>query len=185
MRRFGFVVLLATGLSYTGAAAAKSLLDLPGEDHCTNTGGVVQTRIPTYGTNGGSGLALDYPQKFCEYTSSDGTTHIDLLIATLIAHQPTLAVLAYYAQVPFNSSACTGGAGPGSCYCTQLGGTDEFGGVNAAGGGWVLSTDNTNVLDACIFPDLSSIDAYGLFYHSAGIIRGRKLNGVLRYKDPY
>jgi len=49
----------------------------------------------------------------------------------------------------------------------------------------VLSTDSTDVLDACIFPDLSSIDTYGLFYHSASIIRGIDLGYVLAYKDPF
>ncbi|HTZ69324.1 MAG TPA: hypothetical protein VMB71_01620 [Acetobacteraceae bacterium] len=171
-------------------AVAALLLGLPcaaladqSAAYCTSTGGAVQTRIPTYGTNGGTSLPLAHPKQFCEYTSKDGTTHIDLLLSTLFTKQPTLAALAYYAEVPFNGSGCEGS--PGSCYCSQIGGTDLFGGINAAGGGWVLSTDNTNVLDACIFPDLSSIDTYGLFYHSAGIIRGRNLKKLLRYKNPY
>jgi hypothetical protein len=99
-----------------------------------------------------------------------------------VTKQPTLAALAYYAEVPFNGSSCQGS--PGSCYCSQIGGTDLFGGINAAGGGWVLTTDSNDVLDACIFPDLSIIDSYGLFYHSAGIIRGKDLSKVLRYKNP-
>jgi hypothetical protein len=81
-----------------------------------------------------------------------------------------------------DGSSCKGS--PGSCYCTQLGGTDLFGGINAAGGGWVNNADPNDVLDACIFPDLSSIDSYGLFYHSANIIRGKNLAKVLRYKNP-
>jgi hypothetical protein len=93
-----------------------------------------------------------------------------------------LAALAYYAEVQLGSG-CNGN--PASCYCTQLGGSDSFGGINAAGGGWVLSTDPTDVLEACIFPDMSSIDSWGLAYHSAGIIRGKNLANVLRYPDPY
>jgi hypothetical protein len=54
-----------------------------------------------------------------------------------------------------------------------------------AGGGWVLKSDNTDVLDSCTFPDLSMIDAYALFYHSAGIVRGLDLNGRLKYPNPY
>jgi hypothetical protein len=93
-----------------------------------------------------------------------------------------LAASAYYAEIAYDGSKCQGS--PGSCYCSQLGGTDLFGGINAAGGGWVNDADSTDVLDACIFPDLSSIDSYGLFYHSAGIIRGKDLSRVLRYKNP-
>ena len=62
---------------------------------------------------------------------------------------------------------------------------NNFGGINGAGGGWVLTTDNNDVLDTCIFPDMSTIDSYGLFYHSAGIIRGKDLSKVLRFKNPY
>jgi hypothetical protein len=40
-------------------------------------------------------------------------------------------------------------------------------------------------LEACIFPDLSSIDSWGLTYHSQGIIRGIDLGTVLRYKNPF
>jgi hypothetical protein len=29
------------------------------------------------------------------------------------------------------------------------------------------------------------IDSYGLFYHSAGIIRGQNLDHLLRYPNPY
>ena len=80
-----------------------------------------------------------------------------MLLSTLRTDQPTLAALAYYAQVPLGT--CQGN--PGSCYCTLVGGTDLFGGINAAGGGWVLNTDPNDVLEACIFPDLSSIDSWG------------------------
>ena len=52
------------------------------------------------------------------------------------------------------------------------------------GAGWVLDSDSDDVLEACIFPDLSSIDSWGLAYHSADIIRGKDLSKVLRYKDP-
>ena len=61
----------------------------------------------------------------------------------------------------------------------------EVGGITGAGGGWVLKTDDTNVREACIFPDMSSIDSWGLAYHSAKIIRGRNLAKALRYGDPY
>ena len=150
--------------------------------YCASAGGIVQLRKPYYGTNGGTALKLSGDHDFCRYTKSDGSS-ISVLLGTLTTTQPTLAALAYYAQIAFNGSTCQGS--PGSCYCSQLGGTDLFGGISAAGGGWVLKTDKTDVLDACIFPDLSSIDAYGLFYHSAGIIRGKDLAKVLEYPNPY
>jgi putative hemolysin len=153
--------------------------------YCRSTGGRVQLRIPTYGTNGNNPLSLNYPQRFCVYESArvDGFRSYDwVLLSTLVSTKPTLAALAYYAQTPFNSKGCNGG--PGSCYCAQLGGTDAFGGITAAGGGWVLSSDSTDVLDACVFPDMSIIDSYALFYHSVGDIRGQDLNGRLEYPNP-
>jgi hypothetical protein len=41
------------------------------------------------------------------------------------------------------------------------------------------------VLEACIFPDMSTIDSWGLTYHSVGIVRGKDLTKVLRYPSPY
>jgi hypothetical protein len=98
-----------------------------------------------------------------------------------VTRDPSLAALAYYAQVQLGT--CQGN--PASCYCTQLGGSDLFGGETGAGGGWVLDTDYNDVLEACIFPDMSSIDSWGLAYHSEGIIRGKDLAKVLRYQNPY
>ena len=54
-----------------------------------------------------------------------------------------------------------------------------------AGGGWVANGGIDQVLEACIFPDNSTIDSWGLFYHSANIIRGIDLSTVLRYSNPY
>jgi hypothetical protein len=166
--------------------AAQSRAAEPGAEpglttHCINTGGTVVVRTPEYGTNGGTPLLLAGPKPWCEYTMKKGGSMISLLLTTLDTHQPTLAALAYYAEVPYNG-ICSGS--PGSCYCSQLGGTDLFGGINAAGGGWVNNNDPNPVLDACIFPDLSSIDTYGLFYHSIGTIRGKDLSKVLHYKNP-
>ena len=105
-----------------------------------------------------------------------------MLLSTLYTEKPSLAALAYYAKV--KPGSCNGN--PASCYCSLLGGTDLFGGINLNGGGWVQKSDSIDtVLEACIFPDMSSIDSWGLAYHSAGIIRGKNLSNVLRYKNPY
>jgi hypothetical protein len=176
------VLLLAGGRSVNGGEQALTSLsaeEVTQGQYCTQTGGVVEKRYPVYGTNGGGALALSGRAFFCQYTAADGS-RIHVLMATLYSPHPTLAALAYYAQVPFG-----GGQGnPGSVYCSQLGGSDLFGGINAAGGGWVEQHTTDAVLEACIFPDLSSIDSFGLFYHSAGIIRGIDLGTVLRYPKP-
>jgi putative hemolysin len=99
----------------------------------------------------------------------------------LYATKPSLAALAYYAAVPWNGQ---GNGNPASYYCTQLGGA-EIGATDAAGGGWVSIGSIDEVLEACIFPDNSTIDSWGLFYHSDGIIRGIDLSTVLKYADPY
>jgi hypothetical protein len=151
--------------------------------YCSSTGGVVQLRTPVYGTNASNTktwLYLSGSQPFCAYTAKDKSS-IYVLLTTLYTTKPTLAALAYFSKVKPN---CSGGGNPASCYCSQLGGTDLFGGITAAGGGWVLAHSTTDILDTCIMPDLSSIDSFGLFYHSAGIIRGRDLSKVLRYHKP-
>jgi hypothetical protein len=151
--------------------------------YCTDKGGVVQLRRPTYGTNGSQTLKLASERAFCQFTSKKDGSTISALLDTLTTTHPTLAALAYYAEVKYDGSSCHGS--PGSCYCSQVGGSDLFGGINAAGGGWVLTSNQTDVLDSCIFPDLSSIDSYGLFYHSANIVRGKDLSKVLAYPNPY
>jgi putative hemolysin len=163
--------------------AAPEASPTTSSQYCTEHGGTVQVRTPTYGTNGGTPLPLAYQRQFCDFASPDGTTHIDVLLATLVTHQPSLAALAYYAAQQVNLSNCQGG--PGSCYCSDIGGTDEFGGINAAGGGWVLSTNVNDVLDVCVFPDMSAIDAYGVFYHAYGITRGQKLDHKFGFHNPY
>lgn len=153
-------------------------------DYCVQHGGVVENRQPYYNTNGDpkSWLRLSGSQSFCVFTSQADGSQINVLLSTLNTTKPSLAALAYYAQTPEGS--CTGN--PASCYCSLLGGSDLFGGVNAAGGGWVNKKDPVNpVLEACIFPDMSSIDSWGLLYYAYGIVRGADLNGILRYQNPY
>jgi hypothetical protein len=175
--KLGLAIVAGLLFAATTASASQS----SHEAYCVNHGGTVQTRIPEYNTNGGDPLVLSGKKEFCQFTSKKDGSHINVLLDTLTTKQPSLAALAYYAQVPMGS--CTGN--PGSCYCSLIGGTDLFGGINAAGGGWVLDSDPNDVLEACIFPDMSSIDSWGLAYHSANIIRGKDLAKVLRYSNPY
>jgi putative hemolysin len=154
------------------------------EAYCKSTGGAVETRIPVYGTNGSfkSWLQLAGSEDFCQYTLAADGSRIHLSLRTLFSTKPSLAALAYYAETAWNGQ---GQGNPASFYCTQLGGSDLFGGVNAAGGGWVMFGTTDVVLEACIFPDNSTIDSWGLFYHSAGIVRGIDLSTVLKYSNPY
>jgi hypothetical protein len=93
----------------SGAAAA----------YCQSTGGVVVERAPVYGTNGPTSqwLVLAGTRKFCKYTSATDGSRIHILLETLYATKPSLAVLAYYAKLPLGTG-CTGN--PASCYCSQL-----------------------------------------------------------------
>jgi putative hemolysin len=147
-------------------------------EYCTTNGGVVETRYPFYGTNSDNSIRLAGSMRVCTFTAGD-TTRIFVAIDTLYADQPTLAAAAYTAQVPVVEGSPS--SNPSSLYCSQLGGTDSFGGVSAAGGGWALE-DGSDVVALCVFPDLSSIDSWGLTYHSNGIIRGTDLTGKFRYQ---
>jgi putative hemolysin len=150
--------------------------------YCRTTGGRVEVRTPEYGTNNPNPLVLAGKAVFCQYTAKDGS-RIHILASSLYTTQPSLAVLAYYAKPAMSASCGAGGANPASCYCSQLGGSDLFGGKNLAGGAWVLKGSIDEDLEACIFPDMSSIDSWGLTYHSHNIIRGIDLSKVLRYKQ--
>ncbi len=152
--------------------------------YCVTQGGEVENRAPYFNTNDDpkNWFRLSGYRKFCQFTLKTDGSRIHVLLTTLFTQQPSLAALAYYAKVPFDGN-CNGN--PGSCYCSQLGGTDLFGGINLNGGGWVLKGAIDEVLEACIFPDMSSIDSWGLAYHQANIIRGKNLAKVLRYPNPY
>jgi len=161
------------------AFAAEDKVDSAAATYCTDNGGVVETRQPYFGTNFSNPLQLAGSRQFCQFTAKGDGSRIHILLSTLYATKPTLAALAYYAKVPLQSSG--GGGNPASFYCTQLGGSDQFGGVNIGGGGWVQWGAIDESLEACIFPDMSSIDSWGLAYHSASIIRGINLGKVMRY----
>ena len=161
----------AAGAPPTASAAAA---------YCTQSGGTVETRYPFYGTGGSNPLQLAGSMPVCTFTATD-QSRIFVALDTLYTDQPTLAALAYQAKVPMQPNKS--GGNPSSFYCTQLGGTDSFGGVNAAGGGWAKA-DASDVISMCIFPDLSSIDSWGLTYHSEGTMRGADLTNLLRYKPP-
>jgi len=155
----------------------------PKEAYCTATGGQVETRHAVYGTNGPpqDWLPLSAVEGFCQYTLADDGSRIHVSLMTLYTSKPTLAALAYYAQVPWNGQ---GQGNPASFYCTQLGGA-EIGATDLAGGAWVTQGGIDDLLETCIFPDNSTIDSWGLLYHSVSIIRGTDLATVLKYSNPF
>lgn len=167
-------------------ATAQTGATMTPAEYCVKKGGEVDGRQPYFNTNDDNEqnwLQLSGARQFCRFTSKKDGSRIYVLLSTLYTEQPSMAALAYYAQVPLGGG-CNGN--PASCYCSQLGGSDLFGGINANGGGWVKKSDPVfTVLEACVFPDMSTIDSWGLAYHSVGIIRGKDLSKVLRFANPY
>jgi hypothetical protein len=155
------------------------------EAYCTSNGGKVQTRYPASDTNSDNPLRLHGSLQFCQFMAEDGS-QISVSLDTLYSDQPTLAALAYL-QKPRAETAPTG-FNPGRFYCDQLGGTDEFGDESSAAGGWILDesqkADTFYVMQTCIFPDLSTIDSFGLFYNANNIVRGTDLSKLLRFQIP-
>ncbi|MDQ2865649.1 MAG: DUF333 domain-containing protein [Candidatus Eremiobacteraeota bacterium] len=168
----------STALDALGEAQRVEPQETDAAGYCKQTGGVVEFRHAVYGTNGSNPLALAGRRAFCQYTAKDGS-RIHLLLTTLYTKEPTLAALAYI-LAPALGGGCSGN--PASCYCSQLGGSDQFGGTTGAGGGWYLKSSIDQTLEACVFPDTSSIDSWGLAYHSNKIVRGIDLTKVMRYK---
>lgn len=154
----------------------------PAAAYCTQNGGVVQTRYPAFGTNGSNPLRLAGSAQFCQFTSPTDGSRINIRLETLYTQQPSLAAFAYLFRPP-NDGGSHGGANPSSFYCQQIGGTQRFSFVvSAAGGGWVLEGNPQDVVSFCLFSDLSMIDTWGLLYHTNGIVRGKDLTNVLRYR---
>jgi putative hemolysin len=151
--------------------------------YCRATGGLVEVRYAVYGRNNSQQdwLHLSGVGPFCQYTLAADGSRIHLSLDTLFTTKPTRAARAYYAQVPRNGQ---GQGNPASYYCTQLGGA-EIGATDLAGGGWVATSGIDQILEACVFPDNSTIDSWGRFYHSDSIVRGIDLSTVLKYSNPY
>jgi putative hemolysin len=155
----------------------------PAIKHCLDHGGTAQLRFPAFGTNPDSFTRLAGERPFCQFTAEDGS-QIFVDIDTLYAEAPTMAALAYLTAPPPDAERVTSGANPSTLYCAALGGSSSLGGpYTAAGSGWVLEDEPTtaSVMQMCMFPDLFSIDAWGLTHHSNGIIRGRDLTDLFRF----
>jgi putative hemolysin len=181
------VLALTPASAWADEAGPESPQVLGASLYCAQSGGNVRTRYPVYGTNSANPLRLAGSRRFCEFEARDGS-RIAVALDTLFATEPSLAVLSYL--TPPALEAIPRSVNPSSVYCSQLGGTDEFGGRSAAGGGWVLEDSPEtagvpeDVMAMCVFPDLSSIDSWGLTYHADGTVRGADLAPLFRYQPP-
>lgn len=150
-------------------------------NYCRKTGGKVQVRNAWYTNSAGAQVRLNGTATFCHYRAKDKST-VDLDVKTLYSTKPTLAALAYYAELKISKQCHKYLADPAVCYCRQeLFGADFF----TTGGSWVVAgqrPNGNNRTPFCVFSDFSVIDSWGLTYHSAGIVRGMDLSKVLRYK---
>jgi putative hemolysin len=173
-----FIVVFTLAGCSPGAAGQTGAQDGAAAAYCAEKGGEVETRYPFYAVSSANPIRLAGSMQVCTFTAADDT-RIMIALDTLYTDQPTLAGAAYLAKPRLEAGEPS--ANPSSLYCSQLGGTDLFGGVNASAGGWAHE-DGTDGIAFCVFPDLSTIDSWGLTYHSDDVIRGADLTGLLRYQ---
>ena len=172
------IAAMAAGL--VAAPVASAATPASWKTYCRNQGGVVQVRTPAAGTNSPPVIRLAGPVAFCRFTSPQDGSRIFVDLRTLTTTQPTLAALAYLTMPAAGN--LPGNVNPASVYCSRLGGSDQFGGVNAGGGGWIVGTNVNTSLQACVFPDGSIIDSFGILYHSQKVVRGADLTKRFRYR---
>jgi putative hemolysin len=163
-------------------ATAQGATPAAWKAYCKAQAGVVQVRTPAAGTNSPPILRLAGPVAFCRFTSvQDGSpSSISVDLRTLNSRQPSLAALAYLEKP--SAGRLPGNVNPASIYCSRLGGSDQFGGQNLGGGGWIVGRSAATALQACVFPDGSIIDSFGILYHSQGTVRGADLTTRFRYR---
>lgn len=149
---------------------------------CKGQGGSAQQQVPYYTKTGTQIVRLGGAREMCVFTGKDGT-RLTIGADTLAADKPTLAALAY-----IHKPADPGGhpGNPSIGYCKSLNGTAMYGPKATDGGGWARKgeTEPSKVVAACMFGDGSVIDAWGLKYHSADVIRGADLTKKFRADIP-
>ena len=154
-------------------------------DYCIAQGGQLVDRVATSNTNGdpAAQLPLAGRMTFCEFEqgSGDSTTRISVDLVTLLSMSPTLAAIAYLSRSPAVLPPQPS-ANPADYNCTNgLGGTTSWGNADVSGG-WVDASQPVfTVMDECVFPDFSAIDAWGIFYYADGAVRGADLATKMRY----
>ena len=181
-RRAGLAaaIALAAAAGLMAAPIASAATPAAWKTYCRNQGGAVQVRTPAAGTNSPPVLKLAGPVAFCRFTSAQDGSRISVDLRTLTTTQPTLAALAYLTMPAAGN--LPGNVNPASVYCSRLGGSDQFGGATVGGGGWIVGNNANTALQACVFPDGSIIDSFGILYHSQKVVRGADLTKRFRYR---
>jgi putative hemolysin len=162
------------------------------EKYCESSGGQVVELRATLWPDTDDSVELADAMNACQFISQDGDNVNQLVVdlKTLYSEKPTLAGLAYLAQVPSSNSGAAG-SNPASSYCPDdLGGTEQFG--TSGTGAWVGALDPgmeagdteplSDSINLCVFADRSAIDDFGIFYASDGTYRGVDLSTVMRYQ---
>ena len=179
----------ASGPSGSEAAppASGSTIDLAAaKRYCTDQGGRLVDRQAIWNTNADppAWLRLANHLTLCEFESGQGdaTTRISVDLVTLSSTEPTLAAIAYLSKAP-PTLPRQPSANPADYNCQEgLHGSSTFGN-GLSGGGWVNEDEPVfKVMNLCVFPDLSAIDAFGILYYSQGTVRGVDLATKLRYQ---
>jgi putative hemolysin len=176
---------IAAGLSiFVSFSPATAMQEDPAAaEWCASHDGTVVERFPASGASTDAPTALGAPVRFCEFTGGQGAdpadSRISVRLTTLASEEPSMAATAYLTKPALPDGG--GSANPASVYCADLSGA-ELGGVLAPDGGWVNSADKSDVVQMCVFPDLSIIDSWGLTYHTQGVIRGADLAPLFRAK---
>lgn len=158
--------------------------DGAGRAACEDSGGTVQARQPTYGTNNdvSTWIAFGDPIEVCRYQTlgDQDSSRIYADLVSISSPNPTLAALAYLAKTPIPQDAQ---GNPAQALCEALGGASAYG-ASANGGGLVDASDPDDFVFApCVFADGSFIEQWGIAYYSDGTVRGKDLAEVFAF-DP-
>ena len=195
-RRSAVAVLMGALLAVAACgapAASRTPTSEPGEAgtaaaeaYCTEQGGQLVERIPNWNTNADPAqwLELAEPMTFCEFETVEGDspTRISVDLVTLSSEKPTLAGIAYLSKVR-PSQTENPGENPARHHCiVDLGGSATWGGGIGAGGWTDQSQPVFIVMDMCVFPDMSAIDEFGIWYYANDIVRGADLSTKFRYQ---
>ena len=183
-------LVVGAALALTGApsfvvpgASAQEEGDSAAAEWCASHQGTVVDRYPASNASSDASVAMGPTVRFCEFTGGEGAdppdSRISVRLTTLASDQPSMTATAYLTKPEMAESG--GSANPASVYCADLGG-GEMGGQLAPDGGWVNGAEATDVVQMCVFPDLSIIDSWGLTYHTMGTIRGADLEPFFRWQ---
>ena len=108
------------------------------------------------------------------------STRLYVDLDTLYSTTPTFAGVAYLAKIAPPKDTPPS-ANPASAHCSALFGASQFG-WSDKGGGWVTDDRPNEVFNLCVFADMSFVDEFAIWYYTHGIVRGRDLAKVMRYR---